>query len=45
MTNAVEKVIAGDVRTVARLIRDIDDRVPGVRKPSKLFIRKRVTPM
>jgi LAO/AO transport system kinase len=31
MTGAVEKVIAGDVRTVARLIRDIDDRVPGVR--------------
>ena len=28
MTNAVEEVIAGDVRTVARLIRDIDDRVP-----------------
>jgi len=32
MTNAVEKVIAGDVRTVARLIRDIDDRVPEVRE-------------
>ena len=31
MSGAVEKVIAGDVRTVARLIRDIDDRVPGVR--------------
>ena len=28
---AVEKVIAGDVRTVARLIRDIDDRIPEVR--------------
>ena len=28
MTDAVEKVIAGDVRSVARLIRDIDDRVP-----------------
>lgn len=27
----VEKVVAGDVRTVARLIRDIDDRVPEVR--------------
>ncbi|RPJ18690.1 MAG: methylmalonyl Co-A mutase-associated GTPase MeaB, partial [Desulfobacteraceae bacterium] len=32
MTNAVEKIIAGDVRTVARLIRDIDDRVPEVRE-------------
>ncbi len=32
MTNAVDKVIAGDVRTVARLIRDIDDRVPEVRE-------------
>jgi len=32
MASAVEKVIAGDVRTVARLIRDIDDRVPGVRE-------------
>ena len=35
MTNAVEKVIAGDVRTVARLIRDIDDRVPEVRETIK----------
>src|SRR5512136_3209599 len=35
MTNAVEKVIAGDVRTVARLIRDIDDRVPEVRETLK----------
>src|SRR5512139_3418145 len=34
-TNAVEKVIAGDVRTVARLIRDIDDRVPEVRETLK----------
>jgi len=32
MTKAVERVIAGDVRTVARLIRDIDDRVPEVRE-------------
>jgi LAO/AO transport system kinase len=32
MTSAVEKVLSGDVRTVARLIRDIDDRVPGVRE-------------
>jgi len=31
MSSAVEKVIAGDVRTVARLIRDIDDKIPGVR--------------
>jgi LAO/AO transport system kinase len=31
MSNAVEKVIAGDVRTVARLIRDIDDQVAGIR--------------
>jgi LAO/AO transport system kinase len=35
MTNAIEKVIAGDVRTVARLIRDIDDGVPGVRETLK----------
>jgi LAO/AO transport system kinase len=35
MTDAVERVIAGDVRTVARLIRDIDDRVPGVRETLK----------
>ncbi len=35
MSNAVEKVITGDVRTVARLIRDIDDRVPGVREVLK----------
>ncbi len=34
-TDAVEKVIAGDVRTVARLIRDIDDRVSGVRETLK----------
>ena len=34
MTNAVEKVIAGDVRTIARLSRDIDDRVPDVACPS-----------
>jgi len=31
MDEIVEKVIAGDVRTVARLIRDIDDGMPGVR--------------
>jgi LAO/AO transport system kinase len=27
----VEKVVSGDIRSVARLIRDIDDRVPAVR--------------
>jgi LAO/AO transport system kinase len=31
VSDVVEKVIAGDVRTVARLIRDIDDRMPEVR--------------
>ena len=35
MSGAVEKVIAGDVRTVARLIRDIDDKVPEVRETLK----------
>ena len=35
MTNAVEKVLAGDVRTVARLIRDIDDGIPEVRETLK----------
>jgi len=35
MASAVEKVLAGDVRTVARLIRDIDDRLPGVRETLK----------
>jgi LAO/AO transport system kinase len=30
-----EKVVAGDVRTVARLIRDIDDGMPGVRDALK----------
>jgi LAO/AO transport system kinase len=35
MSSAAEKVIAGDVRTVARLIRDIDDRVPEVRQVLK----------
>jgi LAO/AO transport system kinase len=33
--SAIEKVIAGDVRTVARLIRDIDDKVPEVRETLK----------
>jgi len=31
MTPIAQKVIDGDVRTVARLIRDIDDGMPGVR--------------
>ncbi|MBW1766044.1 MAG: methylmalonyl Co-A mutase-associated GTPase MeaB [Deltaproteobacteria bacterium] len=35
MSVAVEKVIAGDVRSVARLIRDIDDRMPEVRETLK----------
>jgi LAO/AO transport system kinase len=35
MSSAAEKVLAGDVRTVARLIRDIDDRVPEVRQVLK----------
>lgn len=35
MSKTVEKVLAGDVRTVARLIRDIDDKVPGVREVLK----------
>jgi len=32
MNNVVEKVVAGDVRTAARLIRDIDDELPGTRE-------------
>lgn len=35
MASTVEKVIAGDVRTVARLIRDIDDGIPEVRDTLK----------
>ncbi len=35
MPSTVEKVIAGDVRTVARLIRDIDDGIPEVRETLK----------
>ena len=35
MNATVEKVIAGDVRTVARLIRDIDDGIPTVREVLK----------
>ncbi len=31
MNSVVEKVVAGDVRAVARLIRDIDDGTPGIR--------------
>ena len=35
MSSIVEKVIAGDVRTAARLIRDIDDGIPEVRETLK----------
>jgi len=35
MNSIVEKVVAGDVRTVARLIRDIDDGMPEVRQVLK----------
>jgi len=35
MDSIVKKVLAGDVRTVARLIRDIDDGMPGVRETLK----------
>ena len=32
MSDTIKKVLAGDTRTVARLISDIDDRVPDVRQ-------------
>ena len=35
VSEVAEKVVAGDVRTVARLIRDIDDGIPGVREVLK----------
>lgn len=35
MNETVEKVLAGDIRTVARLIRDIDDGMPEVREVLK----------
>jgi LAO/AO transport system kinase len=35
MTSVAEKVVAGDIRTVARLIRDIDDGMPEVRQVLK----------
>jgi LAO/AO transport system kinase len=35
MSQVVEKILAGDVRTVARMIRDIDDNVPEVRETMK----------
>ena len=35
MSSIVEKVVAGDVRTVSRLIRDIDDGIPDVRETLK----------
>ncbi len=31
MSSVVEKIVAGDIRSVARLIRDIDDGTPGIR--------------
>jgi len=35
MGEVAEKIIKGDIRSVARLIRDIDDGVPGVRETMK----------
>ena len=35
MTDVAEKIVKGDVRAVARLIRDIDDGMPGVRQVMK----------
>jgi LAO/AO transport system kinase len=35
MSGIVESIVAGDVRTVARVIRDIDDGLPGVREVLK----------
>lgn len=35
MKSVAEKIIAGDIRTVARLIRDIDDGIPEVREVLK----------
>jgi len=35
MNPTTEKIIAGDIRAVARLIRDIDDGMPGVREVLK----------
>ncbi|MCF8143029.1 MAG: methylmalonyl Co-A mutase-associated GTPase MeaB [Deltaproteobacteria bacterium] len=35
MASVAEKVVAGDIRTVARLIRDIDDGMPEVREVLK----------
>jgi LAO/AO transport system kinase len=35
MSSVAEKVVAGDIRTVARLIRDIDDGMPEVREVLK----------
>lgn len=35
MKKAVEKILAGDIRTAARLIRDIDDGIPEVREALK----------
>ena len=33
--SVVEKVVSGDIRSVARLIRDIDDGIPEVREVLK----------
>jgi LAO/AO transport system kinase len=35
MSKVVEKIVNGDVRTVSRLIRDIDDEIPEVRETLK----------
>lgn len=35
MTNVIDRIIAGDVRAAARLIRDIDDGMPGARQTLK----------
>lgn len=35
MKSTAEKVVAGDIRTVARLIRDIDDGIPEIREVLK----------
>lgn len=39
MTTIADKVIAGDIRTAARLIRDMDDGMPGVEETLKALYR------
>lgn len=39
VTSTVSKIIKGDVRAAAKLIRDIDDRVPGTRETLKALHR------